>query len=211
MCYICTQAEQAREAAKAKEAPASRTLEFQTVRRFGPCWEYRSKLQERYPESVEVTVELAVSQANDWDWYWAAENLLTTDGYHAFCDRASDAERERQKVIEPYNNVRRAMRQAMKAEYDRVRREEIAKGVNEWDAGNTASKLYYKLTDMLPNVYDLDWYKEASQKRVEAWARAWAEIYISEEGLELDHDPETDEYYDDEPQENDYYDENEDY
>lgn len=42
----------------------------------GACHNYRVKFRDLFGEEVEVTVELCVKYAQDFDWNWARDNLL---------------------------------------------------------------------------------------------------------------------------------------
>lgn len=63
------------------DKPASRILTRETVMYFQPCSEYRTRFEALFPVGVAVTVDLAVSMADKWDWRWAAEYLLSERGY----------------------------------------------------------------------------------------------------------------------------------
>lgn len=43
-----------------------------------------------FGEQAEVTTDLVVKHAEDFDWYWAAANLLSWEGFKAF--KAAQAE-----------------------------------------------------------------------------------------------------------------------
>lgn len=58
-----------------------RLLKYATLKNARACEEQRELFEELHGHEVLVTVELAVSQANKWDWHWAAEYLLSEDGY----------------------------------------------------------------------------------------------------------------------------------
>lgn len=53
----------------------------------GACREQRRLFALLFPEGVEITPELCVQHANDFDWTWAAENLLTKAAYITFTDQ----------------------------------------------------------------------------------------------------------------------------
>jgi hypothetical protein len=58
------------------------TLEM--LRQKHACRDQVARFQELFGDAVEVTVELAVKHAQDFDWDWAAWSLLSAAGYSAY-------------------------------------------------------------------------------------------------------------------------------
>jgi hypothetical protein len=160
--------------------PTSRTLTHATLMAEGPCSTYRARFTERFPEKVEVTVELAVSQASDWDWYWAAEQLLSRDGYRHWKKQLAASEEEHYNSLRPYEDL---LSNAWDVAY-RVREadfEELhgVRGKNEDDAWDAATQKFREAL-VIPRAA-LDAASEiANERRQQARAKAWAEIYIAE-------------------------------
>ena len=48
------------------------------------CPNQVARFQELFGDAVEVTVDLAVKHAQDFDWDWAARSLLSAAGYSAY-------------------------------------------------------------------------------------------------------------------------------
>jgi hypothetical protein len=59
-------------------------MTYELMRELGTCGDYRSKFRtlfptSEYPEGVEITVENCVANAQNFDWYWAIDSLLTRE------------------------------------------------------------------------------------------------------------------------------------
>lgn len=197
------------------EVKTSRTLKVSEILRGDPCYTYSSRLRERFETEIDVTVELAVSQADDWDWYWAASRLLTQAGYEKFTS-AVDAGYERNDAqLEPLRVANREAHNQARTEYNRVL-EEHPKEDNYWitDAAyRAANRVYSELTEVADAGYEAA--RKVVQGRVnKVAAEAFATLYIGEEGTEeltgndrwygRDDDYDSEDY-------DDSYDENEDY
>lgn len=190
MCESCREAERREAERREAEAEAKaeaeriaalpkRVLTRETVEAGNPCYTYSERFEERFPESVEVTVELALSQADDWDWWWAARNLLTKDGYQEYSRRAIEAERIFDSTMHPYwEAVDRKATPAWERHQETERRE-MANGKSYGEAYRIALAVYEEEIAIEVAARDAV-YKVANRRLQEAKARAWAEIYISE-------------------------------
>jgi len=81
----------------------SKKITVELLRRLGACQEERDFFAKLFPDGTEVTVELCVKHAGDFDWSWAAEELLTFkayDVYDADMDTVFAAQREAEKPID---------------------------------------------------------------------------------------------------------------
>ena len=60
-----------------------RKVTYNDLLRLGACDDYRDQFRDDFglDGEVLVTVDLAVEQADRWDWQWAAHKLLTPEGY----------------------------------------------------------------------------------------------------------------------------------
>lgn len=166
-----------------KEVPTSRTLTREMVLKGDPCGYYRRQFVSRFPESVEVTEGLAVSQANDWDWWWAASHLLSSGAYSKFRDLAREAEVAYTDTLEPYHNVVRATKKAIEAERTAYYNKLVKGGANFWSAQDLSYEFSSKLAEVAGphvDIYNSDVRKAAEQARVEAYARAWAGLFLSD-------------------------------
>lgn len=65
-------------------------LKLQTLIDLGACQPQVDLVRARFGESVDITPELCESVASDFDFEWAAENLLTATAY-VKCERVRDA------------------------------------------------------------------------------------------------------------------------
>lgn len=99
----------AQAAAETKEAhpvPTSRLLTLEMVLKGSPCYEYRNRFTERYGENgVEVTVEKALSESDDWDWEWAGAVLLTRKAKAEFSRRSREADKAYNEAMQPYYDL----------------------------------------------------------------------------------------------------------
>jgi hypothetical protein len=176
MCYMCDEAAERRkteEAEKAKreaEAPR-RILTRETVEDYDPCWTFSTRFEERFPEQVEVTVELAVSQALDWDWHWAADRLLSPNGYDAWSRISLQAEDDYDAAIEPYSKL-------LTAAYDEADR--VYSNTRYSTLSRAKADEAYQATLEIPRAAGDAAREIANRRWQEARAKAWAEIYISE-------------------------------
>lgn len=72
-----------------------RDVSYEILLEAGACIDYRQKFVKLYGWDgvVPLTVTLAESVADEWDWRWAAEYMLSDDGYAAWQDRTAEANR----------------------------------------------------------------------------------------------------------------------
>ena len=179
MCELCEQAVQAEEAKEASTKVPSRILTRRTVLDHHPCSTYRSRFTQRFPEQVEVTVGLAVIQAMDWDWKWAAEELLSYDGYQAWRKQQDAALDVHEATMRPYFELSAVAYSTASAK----RRERVAEltggGMSHGKAVDLAWEEFDQ--DLEPSYAATAAVERISNKRYQqALAKAWAEIYISE-------------------------------
>lgn len=192
------------------EVKTSRKLLVSEILRGGPCYEYSHKVAERFSVEIEVTVELALSQADDWDWYWAASRLLTEEGYEKFSKIVNDAENSHAAQLQPYRDLAKQARDEARIEYNRVLAIEVEKPGNWYsDAAYIAANVAYaQVTDVSEAA--LSAARKVVQLRVnKVQAKAFAELYIGEEGTTAQTG--NDRWYGEEDDYEDSYDENEDY
>lgn len=98
------EAKAAREAAasEVKEVPTSRLLTREMVLKGNPCYDYRTQFCQRFPEGIQVTKELAVSQAADWDWGWAGTYLLSRGAHVQFRTLQDEIGEEYNRKMGPF-------------------------------------------------------------------------------------------------------------
>lgn len=197
------------------EVKTSRTLKVSEIRRGEPCYTYSQRLRERFETEINVTVELAVSQADDWDWYWAASRLLTQAGYEKFTSAVDKVYERNDAQLEPLRVASREAHNQARNEYHRVLEEHPKEG-NYWitDAAyRAANQAYSEVIEVIDAAYEAA--RKVVQGRVnKVAAEAFATLYIGEEGTE--EQTGNDRWYgrDDDYDSEDYddsYDENEDY
>ena len=88
------------------------------LREKGACEKARKMFARKYPHGVKVTEAACLAQADEWDWGWAASQLLSASAFAEF-DRATAP------ALSKYN---RAIAPAL-AEYERA----IAPAFAEFD------------------------------------------------------------------------------
>jgi hypothetical protein len=170
------------------EVKASRVLTRETVMWGNPCDEYRERFNERFPESVEVTVKLAVSQAEDWDWYWAAQKLLTQKGYNTFCNNTRVVGQEYDATVQPYQDLMNAAYRKADDVYRQAVDDGPAQGLYYNVRYDRANKLYNEVVAVPSAAFAAA--RKVAQKRLnEAHAKAWAEIFITETDEQLKASP----------------------
>lgn len=144
----CTYCVREREEKAAKNVPTlSRTLTREMLLKGGPCQEYRSRFEKRFPESVEVTLELALSQIDDWDWYWAGHYLLSQEARREFHKRNAEAENAYDSALKPYQDL---VNEAYTKYYD-ARDKATTDWATRTDLGTTLSRYQY-INKMSENI-----------------------------------------------------------
>jgi hypothetical protein len=193
------------------EVKTSRKLLVSEILRGDPCYTYSQRLRERFNVEIDVTVELAVSQADDWDWYWAASRLLTTPGYEKFSATVNKAENEQSDALKPYRDLARQAREEARNEYNRVLAIEVEKPGNWYSdkAYQAANEAYGKMTQVADAALT------AARKVLEGRtnlvaAEAFALLYIEEDGT-TDQTGNDKWYGHDDYEDSDYYEDDTDY
>lgn len=209
-CTMCNEerAQMAAQQPKVEEVPTSRALTREMFMKGHPCYIYRTRFIERFPVSVEVTAELAVSQADDWDWWWAAYYLLSKAGYAEFSIRVAEVEQIYADTLAPYRAVRAALQSEAEKQQMLYRDKLHEDGVPYYDAEDKSYILYGSLMRTVGSgeYYGTSVAENAAKARVEGIARVWAELFLE------DKDAYEAQHKDDEPfVENDDEDEDDDY
>jgi hypothetical protein len=113
-------------------------VNIHTLGRLDACYDYRDAFDVLFPNGTLVTPELCVQHSDSFEWGWAVEELLSSDGQRRFW-----------QTFDPENNPEVAA-------LDR-RREEIHEDwrafVNDWSArhGVSADRMYWR-DRVAPNV-----------------------------------------------------------
>lgn len=165
------------------EVKTSRKLLVSEILRGDPCYVYSQRLSERFNVEIDVTTELAVSQADDWDWYWAASRLLTQKGYDEFSKIVNKAEIAQSNELKGLRELSRSSHNRAREEYNRVLHDS-EKENDYWftDAAyRAANKAYSEMTEVVDAAYEAA--RKVTEHRVNVVkAQTFAELYISEEG-----------------------------
>lgn len=159
----------------------SRVLTLDTVLAEEPCGFYRRQFTDRFPVSVEVTTDLAKSQAAEWDWFWAAEMLLSYEGFQMWLEIYRKAMNARDEAVANWSAGAAAREAYDKADeaYNRVH-EEVYAATNDWDAAyNEAYDASRKISRVADAVL-IAVRKVTREIYNETIAVKWAEIYIAE-------------------------------
>lgn len=86
----------------------------------GACRSQRFKFTELFDDSVVVTRELAMEHAGAFDWYWAAEEMLTGAAFDLFKATYMTAIKGQEAAIEPFVKAYEAIRDEAWEEYGRT-------------------------------------------------------------------------------------------
>lgn len=82
----------------------------------GSCGEYvrvfrRNFPVEQYPEGVEINEEVCATQADQFQWSWAVEQMLTYDGQREWRSVLNELQDEVNQLTSEFNAARRAWRE----------------------------------------------------------------------------------------------------
>jgi hypothetical protein len=88
----------------------SRPLTLETLLKRGACADQRQRFADTFGKSVDVTPELCMSVADQFDWSWAVRCLLSPE-----------ARAEHERVCAPARAEYGRVRDSAQAEYERVR------------------------------------------------------------------------------------------
>lgn len=189
-CDFC-KAEQAHEAADKAAAeqlvaaapvvaPTSRLLTKEMVLKGSPCYEYRSLFSERYGENgVEVTVEKALSESNDWDWEWAGAILLSRKAKAEFSRRSREAAQKYDSTMRPYWDLTNAAYDEYYRVRDQAAIEASTKGLNygqRYDYTDKASVGIMDVPEAAAQAAD----EIAAKLRTDARITAFVELFITD-------------------------------
>ena len=140
------------------------TLEM--LRQKHACRDQVARFQELFGDAVEVTVELAVKHAQDFDWDWAARSLLSAAGYSAYIAARAEAKRTYDAATDEARLAYDAARAAALRAYDAA----TAKSRRAYAAATAKSRRAYAAAlAAAERAYDA------------ACARAFAEAAIGDE------------------------------
>jgi hypothetical protein len=156
----------------------------------GACLPQRTKFQQTFGDSVEVTVEAALKAALDFDFLWAAKNLLSEKAQRKF-------EIRNKAAWAIFCNSTRLQHERMwetlspaKQELDRVKAESHAQYQQAIDRGEKtdwtsyadneypAWMTYWKVWDFATDIFNKSTVEE-KEDYLQAVAVAFAEIYLS--------------------------------
>lgn len=148
-------------------APAtSRTLHIDVIRYTNACIDQRALFRKIWGEEVTVTPDELAKHAKVFDWYWAAERLLSRTIYENFIETLDKFEVERQAAIQPFIRAR-----------DHIS--------NCYDGEGDYSKEYQAAREAVNKVRE-----EWQVKAAEVQARNFAASYISDVEHQIIPDPE---------------------
>ena len=171
----------------------SRTLTLAMLRQAGACYTYTQQFQERFPSgAVELTVDLAVEQAREWDWYFAAGAFLRDR--EGFTNKVSEAEKEYSSSIRPYREILSATRVEARKLFDGLGEKYGYYTDAYYEAYYEADKEFDRRMAFPRAVYNAAC-TEADRQLSTVQARAFAEQYIAERqdgAAEVAEEPEDD-------------------
>jgi hypothetical protein len=119
--------------------PGEVLVTWRTLQQLGSCGTYVERFRDRWPEGTIITKEICVENYDDFEWGWAASQLLLSGGHHRW-ERAYYREEE---------ELRRRLRE-LRRTYDE-RRDELRQ--LRVDGKLSAEELTRKQTE-IKNDYD---------------------------------------------------------
>ena len=87
----------------------------------GACQDQRDKFKEIFGSQVEVTLDLCIKHAQDFDFNWAANYLLSSTAWAEYERVRASARAEYARVTAPARAEYERVRAPARAEYERVR------------------------------------------------------------------------------------------
>jgi hypothetical protein len=144
----------------------NRTITLAQLENANVCSVYTEKFRELFGNSTEVTVELCVRHAQDFDWNWAADNLLTATARRAYDDATATALKAHDDAMA---TARRAYEDAMATALEAYE-----------DAMATALEAYEGATAPASRAYE-GATAPASRVYYDALATAWATAYLGDQ------------------------------
>ena len=106
--------------ARTPTAEPSRPLALATLVARGACINQRDLFRNRWGDSVEVTVALCQSVADQVDWAWAGEHLLTAPAWAEYDRVTAPARAEYERVTADARAEYERVTADARAEYARV-------------------------------------------------------------------------------------------
>lgn len=154
-----------------------RTLTLAKLVEKSACIVQRDLFRRHFGDSVKITQDTVKSVASDFNWKWAAENLLSVEGYKAYRNRQT-------RISKAYNKVYNAAIIEIRKVYDdataearKTYRAAVAGAGEDYDAvNNIAGKIYEKACDGPCKVYYAAAF-EPHKVYDAACAAAFAKIY----------------------------------
>ena len=108
----------------------TKTIGVAKLRKLGACHSQVDKFKEIFGNKpVAVTVELCVAHAQDFNWDWAANNLLTAPAKTEYSRVVASARSEYNRVVAPARSEYDRVAAAARSEYNRV----VAPALAEYD------------------------------------------------------------------------------
>lgn len=76
-------------------------ITVEMLKSLGACESELEVFEELFPEGTEVTEELCVRHALDFEWCWCSENLLSPAGFRKYNEVIEEAREEFYAVVNP--------------------------------------------------------------------------------------------------------------
>jgi hypothetical protein len=180
-CDWCRSERAREEADKGVKTPAGRLLTLDMVLRTQPCWHYRNLFRERYGnDGVMVTVEKALSELEDWDWYWAGTHLLSRKAEAEFSRRFREAEKAYATAMQPYWDLVNAAYDKYYAARGAALEEARSKGLSYTERYGFMDKASEGILTIPQAAADAA-SKIADRRLITAKIIAFAELFIADE------------------------------
>jgi hypothetical protein len=154
----------------AQLAPNQVLVTAQTLRSLGSCDTYVLRFRRLWPDGTVITPELCLAHAREFDWHWAAYNLLQAPANRMW--ESTSTERTRELNVELNRHY---------AEYD----DAVGKLRREHNAGRVTREQFRDKNGQLTQRHN-DVVTRIQGQVAEVGARAFGELYVQHprEGLE---------------------------
>lgn len=94
--------------------PGEVLVTWRTLERLGSCGTYINRFRDRWPEGTVITKQLCVDNSDDFEWGWAASQLLNRNGHrdweNAYYREEEELRRRSRELREAYETLRTDLR-----------------------------------------------------------------------------------------------------
>ena len=170
------------------------TITITQLNESGACLPQQVKFQEKFGDSVEVTAETARNAALDFDFLWAANNLLSEKSqkrfkalnktaWDIFCNCTKSQSDKMWRTLSPAKQELDRVKDESRAQYRQaITRGEKADWASYANNDYPAWRAYCKVWDFAIRVFNESTFEE-KKTYLQTIALAFAEIYLTQEHI----------------------------